>query len=41
MGRAGIEPPTLGLKILHIDRKANLKKRRFEALSKRLRAAPT
>jgi hypothetical protein len=31
MGRTGIEPVTLGLKVLHIDGKPNLKKRRFGA----------
>jgi hypothetical protein len=41
MGRAGLEPATLGLKVLHIEGKPNLKKRRFERLSKRLRPAPT
>jgi hypothetical protein len=34
MGRAGIEPATLGLKVLHIAGKPNLKKRRFESLIK-------
>ena len=34
MGRAGLEPATLGLKVLHIARKPNLKKRRFEPLNK-------
>ena len=34
MGRTGIEPVTLGLKVLHIDRNANSKKRRFEPLNK-------
>jgi hypothetical protein len=34
MGRAGLEPATLGLKVLHIDSKPNLKKRRFELLDK-------
>jgi hypothetical protein len=37
MGRAGLEPATLGLKVLHIDRKPNLKKRRFDALDKPFR----
>jgi hypothetical protein len=37
MGRAGIEPATLGLKVLHIDRKPILKKRRFEPLVNPLR----
>ena len=39
MGRAGLEPATLGLKVLHIDGKPNLKKRRFEPLSKPLHTA--
>jgi hypothetical protein len=30
---------TLGLKVLHIERKANLKKRRFEPLDKPFRIA--
>jgi hypothetical protein len=37
MGRAGIEPAALGLKVLHIDRKRILKKRRFDALNKPFR----
>ena len=37
MGRAGLEPATLGLKVLHIGGKPNLKKRRFEPLVKPFR----
>jgi hypothetical protein len=37
MGRAGLEPATLGLKVLHIDAKTNLKKRRFKPLYKPFR----
>ena len=38
MGRAGLEPATLGLKVLHIDGKLTLQKRRFEPLDKPFRA---
>jgi hypothetical protein len=37
MGRAGIEPATLGLKVLHIAGKQGLKKRRFDPLDKPFR----
>jgi hypothetical protein len=39
MGRAGLEPATLGLKVLHIGGNRNLKKRRFDALNKPFRSA--
>jgi hypothetical protein len=39
MGRTGIEPVTLGLKVLHIEVKSNMKKRRFEPLYKPFRNA--
>jgi hypothetical protein len=34
MGRAGIEPATLGLKVPHFEGKPDLKKRRFKPLNK-------
>jgi hypothetical protein len=34
MGRAGIEPATLGLKVLQIGKELNLKKRRFRGQPK-------
>jgi hypothetical protein len=36
MGRTGIEPVTLGLKVLQIETYVDLKKRRFRAVGERL-----
>jgi len=39
MGRTGIEPVTLGLKVLHFDGNVVLKKRRFSRVFKPLARA--